>query len=173
MNNSLDCFYNRVVFHGRLHSMWMCHSVFDEHLGYFQFGVIMDQTAVSLHGMFLGRPKFSFLWDKWPEMGLLGCMDIVLFLMKFSNYFPGWLYLLHDILPAISEWWDFLTSSLTLMLSLFPKTHLIKAVIAHCGFKLLFPNGQRWWISFVCLCVYLLSVHPLWWNACSMSLSNF
>lgn len=57
------------------------------------FLAIVDKAAINFYVQIFVCPKFSFIWDKCPEMQLSGCMIVAhLVLRETVKLFSEWLY---------------------------------------------------------------------------------
>lgn len=63
-----------------------------EHVGCFQFGVIINSGAVTLAYTSFCEHRFSFLYGKYPGLGLLGhVVNVCLILYEPAKLFSQWL----------------------------------------------------------------------------------
>lgn len=61
-------------------SVCLIHLLTEGYLGCFHSGEIVSSDAINIHvQVFLSVHKFSFLWDKYPGVGLLAHMLSVCF----------------------------------------------------------------------------------------------
>lgn len=116
------------------------------HLGYVQFGTMMNNASRNSYVQVFMWMWFSFLWGKFLGVQLLSSWPTFVF-KKLPNRLPKWLD--YSMFPSVGvirfEWY--------VVLSLFLPLWLWFAF--------------RWWLLMqIFSCVYLLSIYSLW-NVCS------